>query len=103
MVEVWSWIIGYAVLFAVVQLAIYLYYVQRGEGTPSATGARDADDYQRVGDQLDPEAPIDDATDGVDPSTSFDADEHRQCPHCGTPNQAVSTVRYCRNCTRALG
>lgn len=103
MVEVWSWILGYAILFAVVQLAIYLYYVQRGEGTPSATGGRETEDYRRVGDQFDRESPIEDPIDDVERPGSLDDDEHRPCPHCGTPNQTASTIRYCRNCTRSLG
>lgn len=105
--EVWSWIIGYAVLFAVVQLAIYAYYVRQGEGAPSASGVGDADDYQRIGDHIDQDRIADDTTDDdplhQDPRANRDDDEMRACPHCGTPNQTVGTIRYCRHCTRSLG
>lgn len=102
--EVWSWIIGYAVLFAVVQLAIYVYYVRQGEGTPSASGVGDADDYQRIGDRIEREPLTDDALDDHDaPARQNDDSETRACPHCGTPNQTVNTIRYCRHCTRSLG
>lgn len=107
--EVWSWILGYAVLFAVVQLAIYAYYVRQGEGTPSASGAGDADDYQHIGDRIERE-PLaedgvnDDALDGPDAPPRRDGDaEMRACPHCGTPNETTGTIRYCRHCTRSLG
>lgn len=102
--EVWGWILGYAVLFAVVQLAIYVYYVRRGEGTPSASGVGDAEDVKRVGDRLERD-PLDDG-EFPEPEQSTDATEDpgtRSCPHCGTPNETVDTVKYCRHCTRSLG
>jgi len=102
--EVWGWILGYAVLFAVVQLAIYAYYVRRGEGAPSASGVGDAEDVKRVGDRLERD-PIDedDLAEPEPPAAAGDDAEARTCPHCGTPNEAVTTVKYCRHCTRSLG
>ncbi|NHN42157.1 hypothetical protein G9C85_11035 [Halorubellus sp. JP-L1] len=105
MVEVWSWIIGYAVLFAVVQLAIYAYYVRRGDGRPSASAIGDPDDYPRTGDRVQHDPVDDPQLDDTDPQTTqHDADDtHRTCPHCGTTNDATATIKYCRICTRSLG
>jgi hypothetical protein len=105
MVEVWSWIIGYAVLFAVVQLAIYAYYVRRGEsGDPRANAIGDPEEYAHAGDRAKRKPVVDDDLDDTEPARhpGTDADV-RPCPHCGTPNETVSTVKYCRNCTRSLG
>lgn len=103
MVEVWSWIIGYAVLFAVVQLAIYAYYVRRGERNPQASAIGDPEEYARVGDRVhrnhvDEDDLDDDLTRGNPTEEAF-----RACPHCGTANENVGTIKYCRNCTRSLG
>lgn len=109
MADVWSWVIGYAILFAVVQLVIYAYYVRRGESRASATGIADPDDYQHVGERIerDPlvENDVDDPNDldAVDDDIRGRDDEVSACPHCGTPNMVASTIRYCRNCTRSLG
>ena len=103
MVEVWSWIIGYAVLFAVVQLAIYAYYVRRGETNPQASAIGDPEEYTRVGDRVQRD-PVDE-DDLADPEPASHASEEsvRSCPHCGTPNERLGTVKYCRHCTRSLG
>ncbi|WP_323674724.1 hypothetical protein [Halorubellus sp. PRR65] len=103
MVEVWSWIIGYAVLFAVVQLAIYAYYVRRGDTNPQASAIGDPEEYTRVGDRVQRNHVDEDALDDHDPPTHSNEDTVRACPHCGTPNDRLGTVKYCRNCTRSLG
>jgi|AntRauTorcE11898_2_1112593.scaffolds.fasta_scaffold01326_7 ribosomal protein S14 len=108
MVEVWSWIIGYAVLFAVVQLAIYAYYVRRGEsGNPRASAIGDPDEYAHAGDRVkhNPtvEDDLDDARPAQRPTDDTDDTDVRACPHCGTPNESIPTVKYCRCCTRSLG
>lgn len=109
MVEVWNWIIGYAVLFALVQFLIYAYYARRGNGTASGTGA-DTDEYHGVSDPRDPDHLATDDLDTTDafaddPETAADTTEEnrRRCPHCGTPNDATPTIKYCQHCTRALG
>jgi hypothetical protein len=101
MVEVWNWIIGYAVLFALVQFLIYTYYVRRGNGTASGTGG-DTDDYHAVSDPREPDRIAPDDVDTPD-AGDLDDDSQRRCPHCGTPNDATPTVKYCQHCTRALG
>jgi hypothetical protein len=104
MVEIWSWIIGYAILFAVVQLAIYAYYVRRGEASPRANAIGDPDEYSRVGEPVQRDHVTDDDIDDTDSTLrTSDDDTMQRCPHCGTPNETVSTVRYCRHCTRSLG
>jgi hypothetical protein len=105
MVEVWSWIIGYAVLFAVVQLAIYAYYVRRGEGgDPRANAIGDPEEYAHAGDRVKRKPVVDDDLDDTEPAQRpTDGRNVRACPHCGTPNESISTVKYCWNCTRSLG
>lgn len=105
MVEVWSWIIGYAILFAVVQLAIYAYYVRRGEGNPRANAIGDPDEYARAGERLERKPVAEEELDDTEPAQRPREDDEsvRACPHCGTPNERVSTVKYCRRCTRSLG
>ena len=103
MVEVWSWIIGYAVLFAVVQLAIYAYYVRRGERNPQASAIGDPEEYARAGDRVHRNHVDEDDLDDPVPPTNPTEEAFRACPHCGTPNERVGTIKYCRNCTRSLG
>lgn len=35
--ELWGWLVGYAVLFALLHLVLYYYYVRRGDGDRSST------------------------------------------------------------------
>lgn len=89
MANVWDWTLGYLVVFAALQLAVYLYYRRRTDDdpTPDPTGG-DPAGVERVV-----------ANTSV---ANADADERRRCPHCGATNEADARYRYCRNCTRSL-
>lgn len=92
--DLWGWVIAYAVVFVLVQLLVYVYYLRRGDGAdhsvrPAATG--DPGQYGRRPSTL----PDHDADAGVE--------DGRRCPNCGARNEAVSTFSYCRNCAESLG
>jgi ribosomal protein S14 len=104
MVDIWGWILGYAILFAVVQLAIYAYYVRRGDARPGASAIGEPDDYSRVGDRVKGDPLVEkDIGDATPPDQAPNQDDARACPHCGTVNDTTSTIKYCRHCTRSLG
>lgn len=106
--ELWGWLIGYVVLFALLHLLLYYYYVRR-EGddrssTPSITdgnytGTRYAsrpDRYPGATDDTDAEP---------DPNRDRDREfegETIDCPHCGARNESDQTFTYCWNCISTL-
>jgi hypothetical protein len=87
---VWNWAIGYLLVFAALQFAVYVYYRRRMDDEPSPRGG--GREHSSV-DQFGARSAL-----GTD---STDADG-RPCPHCGTANDLDSTFRYCRNCARRL-
>ncbi|THE65093.1 hypothetical protein D8Y22_07660 [Salinadaptatus halalkaliphilus] len=104
--ELWGWLIGYVVLFALLHLVLYYVYV-RGEesdsaGTPSfadpnraqSHSSPEPDRYPRTGDEVGDRGPTDD-------DREFDGETIR-CPHCGARNAADQTYTYCWHCISTL-
>ncbi|TYL38498.1 hypothetical protein CV102_11900 [Natronococcus pandeyae] len=104
--ELWGWLIGYVMLFALLHLLLYYVYVRRedGEGvqSPSFTDPGRTQSPSSPGPDHYPHAP-----DGVgDPEEleegiEFDGETIR-CPHCGARNEADQTFTYCWNCISTL-
>ncbi|MFD1647220.1 DUF7577 domain-containing protein [Haloarchaeobius litoreus] len=89
MANVWDWTLGYLVVFAVLQLAVYVYYRRQvdDDPTPDPAGGDPA------------------GVDRVVANTSVrdtGATDSRRCPHCGASNEPDSRYRYCRNCAKSL-
>ena len=81
--DAWLWLVVYLLAFAVLQLFLYRRFSQR-DSTPEP-GFRYLDQSSASSDAL--ETP--------------DGDEVR-CRHCGTPNAAHPSYRYCRECAQRL-
>ncbi|ELY53402.1 DUF7577 domain-containing protein [Natronolimnohabitans innermongolicus] len=107
--ELWGWLIGYVVLFALLHLVLYYVYV-RGEdgenaGSPSLADPNrassrttpGADRYPRAADDVDPEEIENDHDHDLE-----SAEETMRCPHCGVRNEADQTFTYCWNCVSSL-
>ncbi|MFC4406671.1 DUF7577 domain-containing protein [Haloarchaeobius iranensis] len=89
MANVWDWTLGYLVVFAVLQFAVYAYYRRQvdDDPTPDPAGGDPAGIDRTV------------ANTSVRGSETTDS---RRCPHCGASNEPDSRYRYCRNCTKSL-
>ncbi|WP_439027593.1 DUF7577 domain-containing protein [Haloarchaeobius sp. DT45] len=93
MAEVWDWAIGYLLVFAALQLAVYIYYRRQTDSGPS----RAVPD----GDGISLEDRVASAPAAPPRERETDGDA-RHCPHCGTPNELDPTFRYCRHCAEPL-
>ncbi|WP_137289092.1 DUF7577 domain-containing protein [Natronorubrum halophilum] len=106
--ELWGWLVGYVVLFALLHLLLYYVYVRDSDsdsGSPpsfadpnhaSSHSSPGPDRYPRSADDFDdPEEREDDR------ELEFDG-ETIQCPHCGVRNDADQTFTYCWNCVLSL-
>lgn len=103
--ELWGWLIGYVVLFALLHLVLYYLYVRRdddGDPAPSLADPDRASVQSSPGPDRYPRASDDvDDADGVDRDREHEGETVR-CPHCGAPNEADQTFTYCWNCVSAL-
>lgn len=90
MASVWDWTIGYLVVFAALQIAVYVYYRRQVDDgpVPDPTGG-DPDTVERVASNRS----VRNDDEGTD---------SRRCPHCGASNEPDTRYRYCRNCARSL-
>ncbi|KAB1193095.1 MULTISPECIES: DUF7577 domain-containing protein [Haloferax] len=96
--DVWGWIVIYALGLTLLQLLVYRYLVNGGEPTMSDGTGRDADRMDRY---VHPEiaASFDDRSRmGVRTTPTGE----RICPECGAENEADTTFDLCWNCTRRL-
>ncbi|MDQ2050618.1 hypothetical protein RBH26_08970 [Natronolimnohabitans sp. A-GB9] len=106
--ELWGWLIGYVVLFALLHLVLYYVYVRGDDsesaGSPSFADPNRASSRTAPGPERYPRAP-DDVDDPEaleeDHDVEFD-DETIRCPHCGVRNEADQTFTYCWNCISTL-
>ncbi|MFC4988222.1 MULTISPECIES: DUF7577 domain-containing protein [Saliphagus] len=94
--ELWGWIAGYAVLFALLQAVLYYRYVYRGDGPSTALPEAGAAD--RGSPPVEGSAPGDDR----EPEPEPDDGETMHCPHCGGPNEIDPSFTYCRHCVSSL-
>ena len=104
--ELWGWLIGYVVLFALLHLILYYVYVRRdGDGdrsqAPSFADPNRASSQSPPGPDHYPRAP-DDAGDYEDADDRELDGETVRCPHCGATNAADQTFTYCWRCISAL-
>ncbi|NGM68171.1 hypothetical protein G6M89_03945 [Natronolimnobius sp. AArcel1] len=114
--ELWGWLIGYVVLFALLHLGLYYVYVRRENGH---TGSHEPDRSQspsfgdpnraqpRAAPRADryPHRPEEygDRDDPDEPSLERSLDgETIRCPHCGATNEADPTFTYCWHCISML-
>ncbi|MFC6716628.1 hypothetical protein ACFQGT_01960 [Natrialbaceae archaeon GCM10025810] len=102
--ELWGWLVGYVVLFALLHVLLYYFYVRRtGDDRtaqaalagPDRLGAHttSSDRFTRSDEVGDPEE--------LEERLEFDG-ETITCPHCGARNEADPTFTYCWNCISAL-
>lgn len=111
--EVWQWVLVYALLLVVVQVFVYLYLrgedgersfdlseeSERGQGTPSS--AASSQPYTLHSEQprnTDPVGSRPDVHHAVSPD-----EEAVVCRHCGARNEREGIYTYCRSCTSQLG
>lgn len=125
--DVWGWIVVYAVGLTVLQLLVYRYLLNSGGsltrrvGTPFGDGDGDStvsNGSSRQHGNRPPDAPGDadrDATPSPAPGVAAWPEEHprvrraepvatdgRRCPHCGVENERDETFTRCWNCTGEL-
>ncbi|RQH03288.1 DUF7577 domain-containing protein [Natrarchaeobius oligotrophus] len=105
--ELWGWLVGYVVLFALLHLVLYYVYARRddGEGTssPSFADPNRARSQSAPGPDRYPRATDD--VPGVDPPPRDARDldgETIRCPHCSARNAADQTFTYCWHCVSTL-
>lgn len=108
--EVWGWILVYALGLTLFQFLLYRYLVNRGETlTESLSGGRDLGfEYERgrsaslrrerTRDRLEAD------TRGVPPGRlpNVESGDGRICPNCGAENEPDTTYDRCWNCTGEL-
>ncbi len=104
--ELWGWLIGYVLLFALLHLLLYYLYVRRGDsdntGTPSFADPNRASSRSSPGPDRYPPAP-DDSSDPDDLERESELDDEAvRCRHCGARNSADQTFTYCWNCISTL-
>jgi hypothetical protein len=104
--ELWGWLIGYVVLFALLHLLLYYVYVRRNDGenvqSPSFTDPGHAQSRSSPGPDRYSRG-SDGTTDSEEGEAEVEFDgETIRCPHCGTRNEADQTYTYCWNCVSAL-
>ncbi|MCU4743866.1 DUF7577 domain-containing protein [Natronoglomus mannanivorans] len=98
--ELWSWLVGYLILFAILHLLLYYYYVRREDDhAPTshsfADGNRSPAQYSSSSDA----SPR--STEEPDVAPEIDG-ETIDCPYCGVENEADQTYTYCWNCVSTL-
>ncbi|QFU84081.1 DUF7577 domain-containing protein [Natronorubrum aibiense] len=103
--ELWGWLVGYILLFALLHLLLYFLYVRGNDdaGSPSFAEPNRAspraspgpDRYPNAADDVEPEEDADDH------DLEFDGETIR-CPHCGVRNEGDQTFTYCWNCISSL-
>ncbi|ELY61361.1 hypothetical protein C491_00847 [Natronococcus amylolyticus DSM 10524] len=104
--ELWGWLVGYVVLFALLHLLLYYVYVRREDGdgvqSPSVADPGRGQSHSSPGSDG-----YHSASDGVGDTDDGEVDadidgETIRCPHCGTRNDADQTFTYCWNCVSGL-
>ncbi|RDZ64136.1 hypothetical protein C5B90_13650 [Haloferax sp. Atlit-12N] len=96
--DVWGWIVVYALGLTLLQLLVYRYLVNGGEPTMGEGSSRDSARTDRY---AHPEiaASFDDGSQaGVQTTPTGE----RICPNCGVENEADTAFDLCWNCTRRL-
>ena len=100
--EVWGWIIVFAVGLTALQLLLYRYLL--GPGNVSAETRRlvgDGEDSNRTTPNAewsnDLSHPI-----GRQVDRAGDWNDGRRCPHCGTENETEAAYSRCWNCARRI-
>ncbi|MFU8868766.1 hypothetical protein [Natronococcus sp.] len=104
--ELWGWLVGYVVLFALLHLLLYYVYVRRedGDGVQSPSVADPGRGQSRSSPGSDRYSSSPDGvgdTDEGEAETDVDGETIR-CPHCGSRNDADRTFTYCWNCISGL-
>ncbi|MFC3959002.1 DUF7577 domain-containing protein [Halovivax cerinus] len=105
--ELWGWLVGYVLLFALLHALLYVYYVRRnGDDQPASPSVAD-----RTLTGVSYGSPIDDHhlaqsderyDDPDEYAVEVDGDVHL-CRTCGAPNDGDTTYTYCWNCLSTLG
>ncbi|MFP8952882.1 hypothetical protein ACLI4Z_07920 [Natrialbaceae archaeon A-arb3/5] len=104
--ELWGWLIGYVVLFALLHLVLYYVYIRRNDGdnasSPSfADPDRPSSRAPRGPDRFPPSSEDSDSVDTSSRERDIDGKTVR-CPHCGARNSADQTYTYCWRCVTTL-
>ncbi|WP_416840144.1 hypothetical protein [Haloferax sp. DFSO52] len=96
--DVWGWIVIYALGLTLLQLLVYRYLVNGGEPTMGDGVGRDSDRMDRY---VHPEI-ASSFEDRSRTSVQVTPTGERICPECGATNEADTTFDLCWNCTRRL-
>jgi hypothetical protein len=109
--DVWGWIVVYAVGLTVFQLLLYRYFVQQGTPLDRGTGFDGDDGAERdsgVERAVDPHIhlllnptegePFNEGVTEVNPETPGG----RTCPRCGAKNESDTAFTRCWSCTGRL-
>lgn len=104
--ELWGWLIGYVVLFALLHLVLYYVYVRRDEDDGAASSAFTDPERTRSHTSPNPDhypRSRDHEGDVDPPEKAHDVEgESIRCPRCGARNAADPTFTYCWNCVSTL-
>ncbi|AGB37999.1 DUF7577 domain-containing protein [Natronococcus occultus] len=102
--ELWGWLAGYVVLFALLHLLLYYVYVRReDDGVQSPSVADPGRNQSRSSPGSEQYSSAPDGVGDDDPEASSETDgETIRCPHCGARNDADQTFTYCWNCVSSL-
>lgn len=98
--NLWGWVIAYALVFALLQLVVY-YYLRRDANGQSVTVSVSGDGGQSGGTPPTPSAYPEASVEGTTTDPTGD-DDRLRCPHCGAPNERDGMYTYCRHCTKRL-
>ncbi|AHZ23044.1 hypothetical protein E6P09_01895 [Haloferax mediterranei ATCC 33500] len=96
--DVWGWIVIYALGLTLLQLLVYRYLLNGGEPTIGDSSGRDSDRSERY---VHPEIAAsfeERSRTGVQTTPTGE----RICPNCGAENEADTTFDLCWNCTRRI-
>ncbi|MCU4927070.1 hypothetical protein OB905_13960 [Halobacteria archaeon AArc-dxtr1] len=102
--EIWGWLIGYAVLFALLHLGLYYVYVRRSDdehqGTPALSSPKQASpDPSKSGGSHHTGRFSDPGE--FEGSLEFDG-ETIECGYCGARNESDPVFDRCWNCVSTL-
>ncbi|MFC4247181.1 hypothetical protein ACFOZ7_09240 [Natribaculum luteum] len=98
--ELWGWLVGYVILFALLHLLLYYFYA-RDESDEQSLSPSFADGNRAGARYSSSPDGYPGSSDEVDSDPEFDGETIR-CPHCGVRNEADQTFTYCWNCISTL-
>ncbi|MFC6730955.1 MULTISPECIES: hypothetical protein [unclassified Haladaptatus] len=91
MLDAWGWVVAYIIGFTVIHLLVYQYLRTSDESRFEQFSPSDASGYEGSS-----------ATADYGTQSGHVPGEFRQCPHCGTQNEADPVFVFCKECIQPL-